>query len=186
MRGRRGSSRRTPCNQKVLGAPAGSRDGDRRRLPRRGSSCRRVTSTATARTPPPTAGGNHGIQATGDAAGFGKISGMAPRARSRSTRPARDHARHERVAAAASTTARRDRPGGRRRRRRHQLLDLGHDRRTFTNIAEVAFLFAAEAGVFVATSAGNTGPGPRRRSPTRARGSRRLPRARTTAPATAR
>src|SRR4029079_5644203 len=29
-----------------------------------------------------TAGGNHGVQATGQAAGLGRISGMAPRARS--------------------------------------------------------------------------------------------------------
>ena len=51
---------------------------------------------------------------------------------------------------------RRHRPGGRRRRRRHQL--LGRRRARASPVADaIAFLFAADAGVFVATSAGNDG-----------------------------
>ena len=57
---------------------------------------------------------------------------------------------------------RRDRPGRRRRRRRDQLLDRRHARRNFLDPVEVAFLFAADAGVFVAASAGNSGPAPAR------------------------
>ena len=51
----------------------------------------------------------------------------------------------------------RDRRRDRRRRRRHQLLDLRrHD--TVVDAVEFAFLGAAAAGVFVAASAGNSGP----------------------------
>ncbi len=50
-----------------------------------------------------------------------------------------------------------DRPGGHRRRRRDQLLHRRHDD-FFTNVVEVAFFNAAEAGVFVAAAAGNSGP----------------------------
>ena len=68
----------------------------------------------------------------------------------------------------AGTTARRrrlqqlrqrrcDRPGGDRRRRRDQLLDRRHPT-NYINAVEVAFLFAAEAGVFVAAAGGNSGP----------------------------
>ena len=55
----------------------------------------------------------------------------------------------------------------------------------FLDGAEIAFLYAAAAGVFVSASAGNSGPA-RRRWRTRAPGSRRSPPRRTTASAPAR
>ena len=104
-----------------------------------------------------TAGGNYNIQPTGDAAAFTPISGMAPYARlaiykacyvitlgtagscnSLDTAAAIDAAVEDGADAlnysiSGTTTA-------------------------FTNITEVAFLFAAEAGVYVSASAGNSGP----------------------------
>ncbi|MFL6029663.1 MAG: S8 family peptidase [Gaiellaceae bacterium] len=104
-----------------------------------------------------TMAGNNGVQATGDAAGFGKTSGIAPRARlsvykacwvlpgspsgscnSADTTAAIDQAVEDGVDAinysiSGTTTA-------------------------FTNSVEVSFLFAAAAGVYVSASAGNSGP----------------------------
>ena len=104
-----------------------------------------------------TMAGNHGVQATGDAASFGKVSGIAPRARlsvykacwvtpaspsgscnSADTTAAIDQAVADGVDAinysiSGTTTA-------------------------FTNSVEVSFLFAAAAGVYVSASAGNSGP----------------------------
>ena len=56
------------------------------------------------------------------------------------------------------------RPSRPRRRRRHQLLDLGRHH-PFTDPTELAFLDAYAAGVFVAASAGNEGPGAGDREP---------------------
>ncbi len=104
-----------------------------------------------------TMAGNYGVQATGDAAPFGKISGIAPRARlavykacwvtptspsgscnSADTTAAIDQAVEDGVDAInysiSGTTA------------------------AFTNSVEVSFLFAAAAGVYVSASAGNSGP----------------------------
>ena len=53
----------------------------------------------------------------------------------------------------------------------------------FRDSVEIAFMFAADAGVFVAASAGNSGPTTSARSRTPARGSRRSRPARTTATA---
>ena len=76
-----------------------------------------------------TAAGNYGVSATGDAAGFGTISGMAPRARIAVYKACWAHP----DAASGSLQQRRHvgghRPGRRRRRRRHQLLDQRHDDR---------------------------------------------------------
>jgi hypothetical protein len=104
-----------------------------------------------------TMAGNFGVQATGDAAAFGKLSGIAPRARlavykacwvlpgspsgscnSADTTAAIDQAVEDGVDAinysiSGTTTA-------------------------FTNSVEVSFLFAAAAGVYVSASAGNNGP----------------------------
>jgi hypothetical protein len=104
-----------------------------------------------------TMAGNFGVTATGDAAGFGKLSGIAPRARlavykacwvlpgspsgscnSADTTAAIDQAVEDGVDAinysiSGTTTA-------------------------FTNSVEVSFLFAAAAGVYVSASAGNNGP----------------------------
>jgi hypothetical protein len=103
-----------------------------------------------------TMAGNFGVQATGDAAGFGKLSGIAPRARL-----AVYKACWVLPTAAsgscntADTTAAID-----------QAVEDGVDainysisgtQSAFTDSVEVSFLFAAAAGVYVSASAGNTG-----------------------------
>jgi subtilisin family serine protease len=103
-----------------------------------------------------TAGGNNGIQATGDAAPFGKISGMAPRARIAAYKVCWEDAGDGGCANSDSVAA------------IDQAVADGVDvinfsisgtRTNYLDAVEVAFLFAADAGVFVATSAGNEGPG---------------------------
>ena len=102
-----------------------------------------------------TAAGNHGVQATGVAAPFGTISGMAPRARIAAYKVCWNGddggcASSDSVAAIDQAVA--------------DGVDVinfsisgtGSD---FLDPVEVAFLFAARAGVFVAASAGNAGPG---------------------------
>jgi subtilisin family serine protease len=104
-----------------------------------------------------TAGGNHGVRPTGAAAAFGQISGIAPRARIA-------HYKALYSLADASTangwqtdfTAAID----------QAVADgvdvinfsVGGTQTDFLNIVHVAFLNAAAAGIFVATSAGNDGP----------------------------
>ncbi len=104
-----------------------------------------------------TAGGNWNITPTGDASGFSPISGMAPYARlaiykacfvitpgtsgscnSLDTAAAIDQA----VADGVDTLN----------------YSISGTLTAFTNITEVAFLFAAQAGVYVSASAGNSGP----------------------------
>jgi subtilisin family serine protease len=103
-----------------------------------------------------TAGGNNGIQATGDAAAFGKISGMAPRARIAAYKVCWEDSGDGGCANSDSVAA------------IDQAVADGVDVINFSisgtstnylDAVEVAFLFAADAGVFVATSAGNSGPG---------------------------
>jgi len=100
-----------------------------------------------------TAGGNNGIQATGDAAGFGKISGMAPRARIAAYKVCWEDAGDGGCANSDSMAA------------IDKAVADGVDvinfsisgtRTNFLDPVEVAFLFAADAGVYVAASAGNT------------------------------
>jgi len=105
----------------------------------------------------PTSGGNFGVPATGPAAVFGKVSGMAPRAR---------------IAAYKALWSTQDASTASGRTADlvaaiDQAVSDGVDvinysiSGTTTNFAdpvEVAFLFAADAGVFVAASAGNSGP----------------------------
>ncbi len=102
-----------------------------------------------------TAAGNHGVQATGDAASFGQISGMAPRARIAAYKvcwngDAGGCANSDSVAAIDQAVA--------------DGVDvinfsIGGGPSAFLDPVEVAFLFASDAGVFVAASAGNDGPG---------------------------
>ena len=107
------------------------------------------THTAT------TAGGNAGVQATGPAAVFGKISGIAPRARIAAYKVC--WATASRAAASAPTASRRStRPSP---TASTSSTSRSAARQTnFLDPVEVAFLFAADAGVFVAASAGNSGP----------------------------
>ena len=101
-----------------------------------------------------TAAGNNGVQATGEAASFGKISGMAPRARIAVYKVCWNGddggcANSDSVAAIDQAVA--------------DGVDvinysIGGSPSQFLDPVEVAFLFAADAGVFVAASAGNSGP----------------------------
>lgn len=108
------------------------------------------THTAT------TSGGNEGVQATGLAAALGKISGIAPRAR---------------IAAYKVCWADTPTGGGCWPSDSVAAIDqavadgvdvlnfsVSGSRTNFRDAVEIAFMFAADAGVFVATSAGNSGP----------------------------
>ena len=104
-----------------------------------------------------TAAGNYNIQPTGDAAGFGPISGMAPYARIAVYKACfvitlgTSGSCNSLDTAAAIDTAVAD--GA-------DVLNysISGTSTAFTNITEVAFLFAAQAGVYVSASAGNAGP----------------------------
>jgi hypothetical protein len=104
-----------------------------------------------------TMAGNFGVQATGDAAGFGKLSGIAPRARL-----AVYKACWVLPTAASGSCNTADTTAA-----INQAVEDGVDainysisgtRTSFTDSVEVSFLFAAAAGVFVSASAGNDGP----------------------------
>jgi hypothetical protein len=102
------------------------------------------------------AAGNHGIRPTGDAAAFGPISGMAPRARIAVYKAcyvinlATSGSCNSLDTAAGIDAAVADGV---------DVINysISGTQTAFTNITEVAFLFAAEAGVYVAASAGNNG-----------------------------
>ena len=104
-----------------------------------------------------TAGGNNGVQATGPAAVFGKVSGMAPRARISaykalwSTQDGSTASGFTSDLAAAIDQAVADGV---------DVINYSVSGATtnFLDPVQVAFLFAADAGVFVSASAGNSGP----------------------------
>jgi len=102
-----------------------------------------------------TAGGNSDVAATGAASLFGSISGMAPRARIAAYKVCWEDAGDGGCANSDSVAA------------IDQAVADGVDvinfsisgtRTNYLDAVEVAFLFAARAGVFVAASAGNSGP----------------------------
>ena len=104
-----------------------------------------------------TAGGNYGVAATGPAAVFGSVSGMAPRARIASYKALWST---QDAATASGFT-------GDLVAAIDQAVADGVDVINYsisgssTNFADpvmISFLFAADAGVFVAASAGNSGP----------------------------
>ena len=104
-----------------------------------------------------TAGGNEGVPATGAAALFGTISGIAPRARIAAYKVCWDNGAGGCGANTGDVVAAID-----------QAVADGVDvinysiSGTATNYldsVEVAYLFAGDAGVFVAAAAGNSGPG---------------------------
>ena len=104
-----------------------------------------------------TAGGNYGVPATGPAAVFGKISGMAPRARIAmykalwSTQDGSTASGFTSDLAAAIDQAVADGV---------DVINYSVSGATtnFADPVEISFLFAARAGIFVAESAGNSGP----------------------------
>ena len=148
----------TDCNQKLIGARYynagwGGNAGIASQFPEEYNSPRDFgghgTHTAS------TAGGNSGVTATGLAAAFGTVSGMAPRARIAaykvcwSVTPFGGCASSDSVAAIDQAVA--------------DGVDvinfsISGTRTNFRDPVEIAFLFAADAGVFVAASAGNSGP----------------------------
>ncbi len=112
-----------------------------------------------------TAGGNAGVPTTGEAAVFGTISGIAPRARIATykvllgDRPTGGSCFNTDSVAAID-----------------QAVADGVDVINFsisgsqTNVrdaVEIAFMYAADAGIFVAASAGNSGPTTQHRGPSR-------------------
>lgn len=104
-----------------------------------------------------TAGGNHGVPATGAASVFGSISGMAPRARISaykalwSTQDGATASGFNGDLVAAIDQAVADGV---------DVINYSISGTTtnFLDPVQVSFLFAADAGVFVAASAGNSGP----------------------------
>lgn len=146
------------CNQKLIGARYynegwGGNAGIDAQLPWEYNSPRDFgghgTHTAT------TSGGNAGVAATGEAAVFGKISGIAPRARIASYKVCWETGAGGSCFTTDSVAA------------IDQAVADGVDvinfsisgsQTNFRDPVEIAFLFAADAGVFVAASAGNSGP----------------------------
>ena len=104
-----------------------------------------------------TAGGNNGVPTTGPAAVFGTISGMAPHARiamykalwSTQAADTASGSTSDLVAAIDQAVA--------------DGVDvinysISGTSTNFRDPAEIAFMYAAQAGIFVAASAGNSGP----------------------------
>ena len=112
-----------------------------------------------------TAGGNNGVQTTGPAAVFGKISGMAPRARISTYKALWSTQSGDTASGFTSDLVAAIDPA---------VADgvdvinysVSGTQTNFLDPVEVSFLFAADAGIFVAASAGNSG---RRRAPSRTR-----------------
>lgn len=146
------------CNQKLIGAQYfnagwGGNEGIDAQLPHEYNSPRDFgghgTHTAS------TAGGNANVPTTGAASVFGAVSGIAPRARIAAYKvcwqtPAGGSCfSTDSVAAIDAAVA--------------DGVDvinfsISGSRTNFRDSVEIAFLFAADAGVFVAASAGNSGP----------------------------
>jgi len=147
------------CNQKLIGARFynagfGGNAGIDTDLPFEFNSPRdhngHGTHTAT------TAGGNANVAATGAAAVFGSINGIAPRARIAAYKACWSVPGTAGSCSGVDLLAAID-----------QAVADGVDvinysisgtRTNFRDPVEIAFLFAADAGVFVAASAGNSGP----------------------------
>ncbi|KQW37545.1 S8 family serine peptidase [Rhizobacter sp. Root404] len=147
------------CNQKLIGARYynagfGGDAGVAAELPWEFNSPRDYDGHGTHTAS--TAGGNEGVQATGVTAALGKISGMAPRAR---------------IAAYKALWTQSDGTGSGFTDDLVAAIDqavadgvdvinysISGSQTSFRDPVEIAFLYAADAGVFVATSAGNSGP----------------------------
>ena len=148
------------CNQKLIGAQHfneawGGDEGVEAERPWEFTSVRDYNGHGTHTSS--TAGGNHGVPATGAAAIFGSISGMAPRARIAmykalwSTQDGSTASGFSADLVAAIDQAVADGV---------DVINYSISGTTtnFLDPAQVSFLFAADAGVFVSASAGNSGP----------------------------
>lgn len=146
------------CNQKLIGAQYfnagfGGNAGIKAAFPYEFNSARDADGHGSHTAS--TAGGNADVQATGPAAVFGRISGIAPRARIAAYKVCWGN-NGEGGCAGVDNVAAID-----------QAVADGVDvinysisgtTTNFRDPVEIAFLFAADAGVFVAASAGNSGP----------------------------
>jgi len=148
------------CNQKLIGAQYfnaswGGDAGIESLRPWEFTSARDYNGHGTHTSS--TAGGNYGVPTTGPAAAFGSISGIAPRARiamykalwSTEDGSTASGSTADLVAAIDQAVA--------------DGVDvinysISGTRTNFLDAAEVAFMYAARAGIFVAASAGNSGP----------------------------
>jgi hypothetical protein len=146
------------CNQKIIGAQYynagwGGNEGIDAQLPWEYNSPRDFgghgTHTAS------TAAGNYGVPTTGPASVFGSISGIAPRARISVYKVCWETGTGGSCFSSDSVAA------------IDQAVADGVDvinfsisgsRTSFRDAVEIAFMYAADAGVFVAASAGNSGP----------------------------
>ncbi|MEV0383406.1 S8 family serine peptidase [Nonomuraea sp. NPDC050643] len=148
------------CNRKIVGAKHfntgwGGDAGIKEQLPWEFRSPRDYNGHGTHTAS--TAAGNHDVVTTGPAAGFGKISGIAPRARVAaykalwSTQDASTANGYYSDLVAAIDQAVADGVDV----INYSVSGTSTD---FLDPAEVAFLAAAEAGVFVAAAGGNSGP----------------------------
>ena len=148
------------CNQKLIGAQWfnaswGGDAGIDAERPWEFNSVRDYNGHGTHTSS--TAGGNNGVQATGPAAVFGTISGIAPHARIAmykalwSTQDASTASGSTSDLVAAIDQAVADGV---------DVINysISGSRTNFLDPVMVSFLYAANAGVFVATSAGNSGP----------------------------
>ena len=147
------------CNRKLIGARYynsgfGGNAGVDLKFPEEFNSPRDWAGHGTHTSS--TAGGNFGVQPTGPAATFGKISGIAPRARIAVYKVCWSDTAHGGGCSGADSVAAID-----------QAVADGVDvinysisgtSTNFRDPVEIAFLRAADAGVFVAASAGNSGP----------------------------
>ena len=146
------------CNQKLIGARYynagwGGNAGIDAQLPWEFNSPRDFGGHGTHVAS--TAGGNEGVPTTGAAAVFGAVSGIAPRARIAAYKVCWETGAGGSCFTTDSVAA------------IDQAVADGVDvinfsisgsRTSFRDPVEIAFLFAADAGVFVAASAGNSGP----------------------------
>src|SRR5438270_3391711 len=143
------------CNQKLIGCQFYVQGFGVENLdPTEFLSCRdsdsHGTHTAT------TAGGNHGVTATEDGITLGQMSGMAPRARIAAYKTC------WRAPGALASCFGSDRAAAIDQAVADGVDVLNHSigatQTNFLDQVQVAFLFAAQAGVFVAASGGNSGP----------------------------
>jgi subtilisin family serine protease len=150
------------CNQKLIGAQWfdaawGGDGGMKAQRPWEFASARDYNSHGTHTSS--TAGGNFGVQPTGDAAAVSPISGMAPRARIAmykalySTKDASTASGFNSDLVEAIDQAVADGVDV-----INYSVGPSSPPPTFLGPEQVAFLFAADAGVFVSAAAGNAGP----------------------------
>jgi subtilisin family serine protease len=148
------------CNQKLIGArwynaSQGGDAGIDTNNPWEFNSVRDYNGHGTHTAS--TAGGNHGVPTTGPASIFGTISGMAPRARIAaykalwSTQDASTASGSTPDLVAAIDQAVADGV---------DVINysISGTQTNFADPVEISFLFAADAGIFVSESAGNSGP----------------------------